>query len=162
MGSTPSAIANVEVLLISLVCLSLHARPARGRRRQPCPRREEGRCSRRRRRRWPARPRPPAPASSFVSVYVWVDRRRPPPLTFATLPPSLPLSSRGSDRPLLCSLWPSVCVSISEARRDARTESIDVNVYWAVQKNLVKGCLQTLDCYCVSCELLSASIADAS
>ena len=27
--------------------------------------------------------------------------------------------------------------------------------YW------VKGCRQTLDCYCVSCELLSASIADA-
>ena len=35
------------------------------------------------------------------------------------------------------------------------------NKYWAVQKNLVKGCRQTLDCYCVSCELLSASIADA-
>ena len=34
-------------------------------------------------------------------------------------------------------------------------------LYWAVQKNLVKGCRQTLDCYCVSCELLSASIADA-
>ena len=33
--------------------------------------------------------------------------------------------------------------------------------YWAVQKNLVKGCRQTLDCYCVSCELLSDSIADA-
>ena len=36
-----------------------------------------------------ASPRLPAPASSFVSVYVWVDRR-PPPLTFATLPPALP------------------------------------------------------------------------
>merc|ERR1712122_203296 len=37
-----------------------------------------------------------------------------------------------------------------------------VNIqYWAVQKNLVKGCRQTLDCYYVSCELLSASIADA-
>ena len=34
-------------------------------------------------------------------------------------------------------------------------------IYWADQKNLVKGCPQTLDCYCVSCELLSASIADA-
>ena len=34
-------------------------------------------------------------------------------------------------------------------------------MYWASQKNLVKGCRQTLDCYCVSCELLSASIADA-
>ena len=34
-------------------------------------------------------------------------------------------------------------------------------IYWAVQKNLVKGCRQTLDYYCVSCELLSASIADA-
>ena len=34
-------------------------------------------------------------------------------------------------------------------------------IYWVVQKNLVKGCRQTLDCYCVSCELLSASIADA-
>ena len=33
--------------------------------------------------------------------------------------------------------------------------------YWADQKNLVKGCRQTLDCYCVSCELLSACIADA-
>ena len=33
--------------------------------------------------------------------------------------------------------------------------------YWAVQKNLVKGCRQTLDGYCASCELLSASIADA-
>ena len=31
-------------------------------------------------------------------------------------------------------------------------------MYWAVQKNLVKGCCETLDCYCVSCELLSASI----
>ena len=31
------------------------------------------------------------------------------------------------------------------------------NLYWAPQKNLVKG----LDCYCVSCELLSAYIADA-
>ena len=34
-------------------------------------------------------------------------------------------------------------------------------IYWAVQKDLVKGCRQILDCYCVSCELLSASIADA-
>ena len=34
-------------------------------------------------------------------------------------------------------------------------------MYWAVQKDLVKGCRETLDCYCVSCELLSASIADA-
>ena len=33
-------------------------------------------------------------------------------------------------------------------------------VYWAGQKNLVKGCRETLDCYCVRCELLSASIAD--
>ena len=33
-------------------------------------------------------------------------------------------------------------------------------LYWAVQKDLVKGCRQTLDCHCVSCELLSASIAD--
>ena len=33
-------------------------------------------------------------------------------------------------------------------------------IYWAVQKDLVKGCRETLDCYCVSCELLSASIAD--
>ena len=33
--------------------------------------------------------------------------------------------------------------------------------YWAPQKNLVKGCRQTLDGYCASCELLSASIADA-
>ena len=33
--------------------------------------------------------------------------------------------------------------------------------YWASQKNLVKGCRQTLDCYCVSCELLSTSMADA-
>ena len=38
---------------------------------------------------------------------------------------------------------------------------IKSNLYWAVQKNLVKGCRQTLYCYCVSCELLSASIADA-
>ena len=36
-----------------------------------------------------------------------------------------------------------------------------ISVYWAVQKNLVKGCRQTLDRYCVSCVLLlSASIAD--
>ena len=35
-----------------------------------------------------------------------------------------------------------------------------VGIYWAVQKDLVKGCRETLDCYCVSCELLSASIAD--
>ena len=34
-------------------------------------------------------------------------------------------------------------------------------MFWADQKNLVKGFRQTLDCYCVSCELLSASIADA-
>merc|ERR1712020_817943 len=34
-------------------------------------------------------------------------------------------------------------------------------MYWAVQKNLVKGCRQTLDGYCASCEFLSASIADA-
>ena len=33
--------------------------------------------------------------------------------------------------------------------------------YWAPQKNLVKGCRETLDCCCVSCELLSASKADA-
>ena len=33
--------------------------------------------------------------------------------------------------------------------------------YWADQKNLVKGCRETLDCYCISCEFLSASIADA-
>ena len=39
--------------------------------------------------------------------------------------------------------------------------SVCNKMYWAVQKNLVKGCRQTLDCYCVSCELLSASIADA-
>ena len=37
---------------------------------------------------------------------------------------------------------------------------IDLLQYWAVQKDLVKGCRETLDCYCVSCELLSASIAD--
>ena len=35
-------------------------------------------------------------------------------------------------------------------------------MYWAVQKNLVKGCRGILDCYCESCELLSASIADTS
>ena len=34
-------------------------------------------------------------------------------------------------------------------------------MYWAVQKDLVKGCRQTLDCYCVICKLLSASKADA-
>ena len=34
-------------------------------------------------------------------------------------------------------------------------------IYWADQKNLVKGCRETLDCYCVSRELLSASIEDA-
>ena len=34
------------------------------------------------------------------------------------------------------------------------------DIYWADRKNLVKGCPETLDCYCVSCELLSASIAD--
>ena len=34
-------------------------------------------------------------------------------------------------------------------------------MYWADQKNLVKGCRQTLDCYCESCELMSVSIADA-
>ena len=35
-------------------------------------------------------------------------------------------------------------------------------LYWDVQKDLVKGCRETLDCYCVlRCELLSASIADA-
>ena len=33
-------------------------------------------------------------------------------------------------------------------------------MYWAVQKNLVKGCWQILDWYCISWELLSASIAD--
>ena len=39
--------------------------------------------------------------------------------------------------------------------------SRDSRHYWAGQKNLVKGCLQTLDCYCASCELLSASIANS-
>ena len=34
-------------------------------------------------------------------------------------------------------------------------------MYWAYQKNLVKGCRQTLHYYCISCKLLSASIADA-
>ena len=34
-------------------------------------------------------------------------------------------------------------------------------MYWADQKDLVKGCRETLGCYCVSCELLSVSIADA-
>ena len=34
-------------------------------------------------------------------------------------------------------------------------------IYWAGQLKEGKGCRQTLDCYCVSCELLSASIADA-
>ena len=34
-------------------------------------------------------------------------------------------------------------------------------LYWADRNNLVKGCRETLDCYCVSCELLSASVADA-
>ena len=51
-----------------------------------------------------------------------------------------------------------------EVRVVVNLEKHDVarlSVYWAVQKNLVKGCRQTLDCYCVSCELLSASIADA-
>ena len=36
-----------------------------------------------------------------------------------------------------------------------------VLVYWADQKNLVKGCCQRLNFICVSCEMLSASIADA-
>ena len=35
------------------------------------------------------------------------------------------------------------------------------SIYWAGQLKEGKGCCQTLDCYCVSCELLSASIADA-
>ena len=35
------------------------------------------------------------------------------------------------------------------------------HIYWAVQKDLVKGYRQTLDCYCVIYELLSASIAEA-
>ena len=35
-------------------------------------------------------------------------------------------------------------------------------MYWAVQKNLVKGCRETLHCCFVSCELFSVSIADAS
>ena len=39
-------------------------------------------------------------------------------------------------------------------------EGLEIN-YWAPQKNLVKGCRETLDCYCVSCKLLSASKADA-
>ena len=34
-------------------------------------------------------------------------------------------------------------------------------LYWAGQLKEGKGCRQTLDCYCVSCELMSASIADA-
>ena len=32
---------------------------------------------------------------------------------------------------------------------------------WADWKNLVKGCRETLNCHCLSCELLSACIADA-
>ena len=39
--------------------------------------------------------------------------------------------------------------------------SLLIILYWAPQKNLVKGCRETLHCYCVSCQLLSASIADA-
>ena len=39
--------------------------------------------------------------------------------------------------------------------RPAQAES-----YWAPQKNLVKGCRGTLDCYYLRCELFSAAIAD--
>ena len=41
------------------------------------------------------------------------------------------------------------------------TQELHSVIYWADRKNLVKGCRETLDYYCVSCELLSASIADA-
>ena len=48
----------------------------------------------------------------------------------------------------------SVPFQVSEMQRPA------IGMYWAVQKDLVKGCHETLECYCVSCDLLSASIAD--
>ena len=44
---------------------------------------------------------------------------------------------------------------------DYEVNDVHKYMYWASQKNLVKGCRQTLDCYCIRCELLSASIADA-
>ena len=50
--------------------------------------------------------------------------------------------------------------SLPSRRGGVSKSSWSVHQYWAVQKDLVKGCRETLDCYCVSCELLSASIAD--
>ena len=34
-------------------------------------------------------------------------------------------------------------------------------IYFVAQKNWVGGCRSNIDCYCVCCELLSASIAEA-
>ena len=48
-----------------------------------------------------------------------------------------------------------------EVERDVHPTVVIVNIYWAGQLKEGKGCRQTLDCYCVSCELLSSSIADA-
>ena len=49
---------------------------------------------------------------------------------------------------------------------DDNTQFCSINhylqmTYWAGQLKEGKGCCQTLDCYCASCELLFASIADA-
>ena len=58
------------------------------------------------------------------------------------------------------SMW--FLTSVNKVPAQIKVSDISqAKIYWAVQKNLVKGCRQTLDCYCVSCELLSASIADA-
>ena len=49
----------------------------------------------------------------------------------------------------------------SERRGGGTRQGKRKRKYWAPQKNLVKGCRQTVDCYCACCELLSASTAGA-
>ena len=73
-------------------------------------------------------------------------------ISTTSFPPSLPSTFQLL---LLMSAYRVVCSLMGECFGQEQEH------YWAGQKNLVKGCRQTLDCYCVSCELLSASLADA-
>ena len=64
-------------------------------------------------------------------------------------------------------IWSGLITALSHIWKALETPSISFSCfdycskYWAGQLKEGKGCRQTLDCYCVSCELLSASIADA-
>ena len=86
---------------------------------------------------------------------------------FAPLPPlpgALPLDAAVDELQLLVEEVVRVVGRLQGQPGDRRPRlppASNYDLYWAGQKNLVKGCRQTLDCYCISCELLSTSIADA-